>query len=111
MAAGQVSERDSARNPKSPSSGVAPSLLERVPPFDEAADKSVLGSMPMQSPAADIAVELITADDFYLPRHRTLFKALCELFEKHENLDEMFVGSELDRQGLSEAIGGKDYLG
>jgi replicative DNA helicase len=109
MAAGQVSERESARNPKSPGNGT--SLLERVPPFDEAAEKSVLGSMLMQSAAADVAVEELTPDDFYLPRHRTLFKSLSELFEKHENLDEMFVGSELERQGLIESIGGKDYLG
>jgi replicative DNA helicase len=108
MAAGQVPEREGTRNPKSAGNN---SLLERVPPHDEAAEKSVLGSMLMQSAAADIAVELLTADDFYLPRHRTLFKALVEIFEKHENLDEMFVSSELERRGLVDAIGGKDYLG
>jgi replicative DNA helicase len=67
--------------------------------------------MLMDSSAIDLAVEALKAEDFYLPRHRVLFEFLCKLFQKHENIDELFVTSELTRQGLLESVGGKETIG
>jgi replicative DNA helicase len=92
-------------------SGGLDRLLERVPPHDVNSEIGVLGSMMIDPRAAEVAVEELKPDDFYLPRHRVLFQALCELFQKAENLDEMYVVSELTRRGLLEKVGGKEVIG
>ena len=89
----------------------ADKLLEKVPPYDEAAEAGVLGAMLIDPDAAHIAIEELKAEDFYLPRHRTLFATFCELFQKHKNLDELFVVSELAQRGLLESVGGKETIG
>jgi len=93
-----------------PAAASAEKLLEKVPPYDEAAEAGVLGAMLQDSRAADIAIEELKEEDFYLPRHRTLFALFSELFHKHANLDEVFVTSELARRGLLESVGGKETI-
>ncbi|HEY3323587.1 MAG TPA: replicative DNA helicase [Planctomycetota bacterium] len=107
MATGGRPPRDNNR----PSSAAIEKLLEGVPPYDENAEASVLGSMLMDHRAADIALETLKVDDFYLPRHKTLFTLFSELFQKTEQVDEVYVCGELERRGLLEEIGGKDYPG
>lgn len=85
--------------------------LERIPPNDEAAEMSVLGSMMIEERAATIAVEMLVTDDFYLPRHQVLFDLFHELHQQQPDLDPVFVRSELDRRGLYERIGGRETLG
>ena len=115
MATGRGSaERDDSRgsaNDSSRTRAKPESNLEKVPPFDESAERGVLGAMLIEAQAAYIAVEELKAEDFYLPRHRTLFKVLTELFQRTENLDELVVVSELNRQGLLESVGGRDEIG
>jgi replicative DNA helicase len=110
MLTGNRPESDKSRA-SAMSAGSTDKILERVPPFDEAAEAAVLGSMLMDSRAADIAIEALTPDDFYLPRHRVVFIAFSELFTKHENIDELFLCSELQRQGKLDAAGGKETIG
>ncbi|HYF51778.1 MAG TPA: replicative DNA helicase [Planctomycetota bacterium] len=102
--------RDKSRT-AAPSLAGAEKLLERVPPHDENAEIGVLGSMMIDPRAAEIAIEELKTDDFYLPRHRELFVILHELFQKTENLDELYVVSELTRRGKLEAVGGKEAIG
>ena len=85
-------------------------LLERVPPYDEGAEIGILGAMLIEMRAAKIAIEEVKPDDFYIPRHRTLFKTFSELFTKHGTLDELFVVGELARRMQLEAIGGKETI-
>jgi len=88
-------------------------LLERVPPHDEMAEMSVVGAMLMDSRAADVAFEILKEDDFYHPRHRVIFTAFLALFNKHNNdqIDEVYLVSELTRQGKIDAAGGAEYIG
>jgi len=85
--------------------------LERIPPHDEVAEMSVLGSMMIEERATNIAVETLVTDDFYLPRHQILFDLFVELHQQQPDLDPVFVRSELDRRGLHERIGGRETLG
>jgi len=106
--ADRTSDRDRTPNP---SAAATDKLLEKVPPYDEGAECGVLGSMLIDPHAADIAIEELKLEDFYLPRHRTLFALFSELFQKQENLDELYVVSELTRRGQLEAVGGKETIG
>jgi replicative DNA helicase len=112
MASRRASERESvAPGSPAPSSASAEKLLERVPPFDETAEAGVLGSMLMDARAADVAIEELKPEDFYLPRHRVIFTVFSHLFQKHESIDELYLCSELERQGMLEAAGGRDAIG
>ncbi|MCX7804437.1 MAG: replicative DNA helicase [Planctomycetota bacterium] len=89
----------------------ATSLFDRVPPYDEAAERGVLGSMMLEDRAAGIAVEMLTPDDFYLKPHREIFRVLVERYDRGEPLDLLLVRDELQRRGMLEGIGGMAFLG
>lgn len=89
----------------------ATSLFDRVPPYDEAAERGVLGSMMLEDRAAGIAVEMLVSDDFYLKPHRELFRVLVERYDRGEPLDLLLVRDELSRRGILEAVGGLSFLG
>src|SRR6185436_3272915 len=56
-------------------------------------------------------IEELKVDDFYLPRHRTIFTVLSKLFQKTENIDEVALNSELKKQGLLDTVGGEATTG
>ncbi len=81
-----------------------------VPPHSIEAERSVLGAM-MQDPAAVVlAVELLAAEDFYVPAHRELFQAMRSLHTSGTPVDLVTVDSELSRRGTLDGIGGSAYL-
>ncbi len=85
-------------------------LGRAVPPHSLEAERSVLGAM-MQDPAAVVlAVELLTAEDFYAPAHRELFSAMRTLHLNASPVDLVTADSELSRRGTLEGIGGTAYL-
>src|SRR5271157_6075288 len=85
--------------------------LDRVPPFDEAAEAGALGAMLIDPHAADIALEELKPGDFYIPRHYKLFEAFSAIYRQHHNLDEILVVSELSkRNGFLADVGGKETI-
>ena len=85
-------------------------LGRAVPPHSLEAERSVRGAM-MQDPAAVVlAVELLTAEDFYAPAHRELFSAMRTLHLNASPVDLVTADSELSRRGTLEGIGGTAYL-
>lgn len=119
MATGRASKQDAnthgrdARATQAPASHGSPEkILEQVPPYDERAEVGVLGAMLMEPRAAEIAIEELTVNDFYLPRHRHIFAAFSQLFHSHKtDIDELLLCSELERQGLLESAGGREAIG
>lgn len=113
-----ASDRASQKEDRAPSRPAAAGgstvdkLLEQAPPFDERAEVGVLGSMLMESSAAAVAIEELKVEDFYLPRHRILFKTFSELYETQKSdIDELLLCSVLERKGLLESVGGKEAVG
>ena len=91
--------------------GYAPTnLLNVVPSHDESAEVSVLGSMLIEPAAAGIALDALTEDDFYLPRHRMLFAVFSAALRRHGAIDESIAAAELAAAGkLDDGL--RDYLG
>lgn len=85
--------------------------LEQIPPHDEPAEAGVLGSMLAAEEAATVAVEMLVAEDFYVPRYQLLFKLFRELYEQQPDLDLLYVQSELRRRGWVERVGGEGVIG
>jgi replicative DNA helicase len=85
-------------------------LARAVPPHSLEAERSVLGAMMQDASAVMLAVELLTADDFYAPTHRELYSAMRALHTSGSPVDLVTVDSELSRRGTLEGIGGTAYL-
>ncbi|MGI6118326.1 MAG: replicative DNA helicase [Bilifractor sp.] len=63
------------------------SVVKRIMPHNDEAEKSVIGSMLMGSDAIMIANEILTADDFYQRQYGVVFDAIIDLFNRHETVD------------------------
>lgn len=70
-----------------------------VPPNNQEAERSVLGSMFLDSRAVYAAIERLHASDFYARRHQQIFEAMCELCETGTPVDTITVVEKLDRKG------------
>lgn len=82
----------------------------RIPPHDEQAEASVLGSILIDRDALSDVVDFIRPDSFYKESHRAIFSAMMLLFEKHEPVDIVTVTSQLKKMGKYKDIGGATYL-
>ncbi len=86
-------------------------ITNAVPPHSVDAEMAVLGSMLLSRDAVDTATELLRPTDFYLDRHRTLFRALSELRDEGIVGDEVVAQEELKKRGALASVGGMAYLG
>ncbi|SYZ34115.1 Replicative DNA helicase [Propionibacterium australiense] len=84
--------------------------LDRVPPQDVEAEKSVLGAMLLSKDAIADVTEELRADDFYRPNHEAIFNAIIELYGHGEPADAVTVAAQLEKTGELERVGGRVYL-
>ncbi|MBE6477019.1 MAG: replicative DNA helicase [Propionibacteriaceae bacterium] len=84
--------------------------LDRVPPQDIDAEKSVLGAMLLSKDAIADVTEELRPDDFYRPNHEAIFNAIIELYGHGEPADAVTVAAQLERTGELERVGGRVYL-
>src|SRR4051795_827255 len=82
----------------------------RTPPQDVAAEQSVLGGMLLSKDAIADVVEVLRGNDFYVPRHETVFEAILDLYGRGEPADAVTVAAELTKRGDLGGIGGPAYL-
>jgi replicative DNA helicase len=66
--------------------------------------------MLLSRDAIAVAVEAVSADDFYRPAHGHVYEAICSLYSAGEPADPVTVAEELKRAGLLDAIGGPATL-
>jgi len=82
----------------------------RVPPQAMEVEEAVLGSMLIDIDAANTALFLLRAGDFYKPAHKHIFQAIQNLQERDNPLDMIAVEHLLRDQGHLENVGGTAYL-
>jgi replicative DNA helicase len=82
----------------------------RTPPQDVAAEQSVLGGMLLSKDAIADVVEVLRGNDFYVPRHETVYEAILDLYGRGEPADAVTVAAELTKRGQLGTIGGPAYL-
>jgi len=83
---------------------------DRMPPQNNEAEQSVLGSILLQPSALISAMEFIQASDFYRRSHQLIFQAMVDLNEKNEEIDVVTVANLLETTGQLEDVGGTPYL-
>lgn len=83
---------------------------DRRPPQDLNAEMSVLGGMLLSPDAISEVVEILTPEDFYVPKHATIFSVITELFGRGEPADFVTVGAALVDSGDIHRVGGVPYI-
>ena len=79
-------------------------LFDRVPPHDENAEMAVLGGMLMSKDAVGEVSQNISENDFYLPKHQTIYRAIIDLFASSEPADTVTVANALMRDDQLENL-------
>lgn len=79
-------------------------------PFDEDIEKFVLGSVLAESPQIFEIVNVINPEDFFIEKHKIIFKAILEILKTSEAVSTISVIKYLRKSGESEFCGGAKYL-
>jgi replicative DNA helicase len=87
-----------------------PSLIEKLPPQNIEAEKSLLGSLLIDKNAIIKVADFLQVKDFYKTNHKKIYGAVLDLFEKGEPVDFLTVSTRLKEKKMLEAIGGNSYL-
>lgn len=85
-------------------------MIERIPPHNDEAERSVLGSALLDKDALFDVVEVLSADDFYNEAHKEIFKAVTDLYKKSAPVDVLTVSEELKKRNSLEMVGGRAYI-
>jgi len=82
----------------------------RVPPHSDEAEASVLGAMMLDKEAVSKALQYLDHTAFYKDAHQQIFKAMTDLFNDGQPVDQVSVIAQLKRKKLLEMVGGAYYV-
>ncbi len=74
------------------------------------AEKSVLGAILRSPEALDQIAGALRPEDFYVPAHQIVFRAVAELYHNRQPIDPVTISDVLQRSGDLERIGGVPFL-
>ncbi len=79
-------------------------------PFSLEAEQSLLGAILIDPGCMDEIAAILTADDFYLPEHGEIYRAVQSMYLKSKNIDVVTLIEELVQSGTYDEAGGREYL-
>ena len=82
----------------------------RVPPQNLDAEQSILGAILLDNDSLAKTLELVSEEDFYRGAHRNIYRAMVEISERHEVVDQITLTNHLKSKGELEQVGGSTYL-
>jgi replicative DNA helicase len=88
--------------PMSPTGKLPPQRLEM--------EAAVLGALMLEKDALTTVVDILKPVSFYKDGHQRIYKAISNLFDKSEPIDQLTVVQELREMGELEAAGGVGYV-
>ena len=84
--------------------------MERIPPHNLDAEKSVIGAAMLSKDALFDVLEEVKADDFYSKAHKEIFSVITDLQRRNIPVDVLTVAEELKRRNTLEVVGGRVYV-
>ncbi len=81
-----------------------------IPPQNIDAEQTVLGTILLQEHSILKVAEILSPEDFYRDAHKTIYRAMLDLFERREPHDLITVTDLLASRNKLEGIGGAAYL-
>ena len=106
-AARAVAAFQGGRGPRQP---VPVSPTGKLPPQRLEMEAAVLGALMLEKDALTTVVDILKAHSFYKDGHQRIYKAISNLFDKSEPIDQLTVVQELREMGELEAAGGVGYV-
>lgn len=88
----------------------SPPLKDKLPPYNEEAEKAVLGAVFIAPDAFSEVSKTLQESDFYRPEHQTVFNAMKSLDAESTQVDLLALTNRLKQSGKLEACGGVAYL-
>ena len=82
----------------------------RIPPQHIDIEKSLLGAILISEECLPDITEIVKPEDFYDERHRHIYGAMYNLYERHRPVDLLTVKEQLSDRKLIERAGGVGYL-
>lgn len=84
--------------------------MERIPPHNDEAERSVLGAAMLDKDALYDVLEELKPRDFYTQNHKEIFEAITELARRNAPVDVLTVSEELKKRNVLELVGGRGYI-
>ena len=82
-------------------------MVERIPPHNAEAERSVLGAAMLDKDVLSEILEEVKAEDFYSENHKEIFQAIWELYRENSPVDMLTVCEELKRRKALDMVGGR----
>lgn len=83
---------------------------KQAAPQNLEAEASLLGAILIDSDAIVKIADIVSADDFFDPRHKHIYEAVARLYERREPIDVLTLADQLKNTGVLDIIGGAAYL-
>ncbi len=84
--------------------------VDKIQPQATDLEEAVLGALMLEKDALSAVIDVLKPDIFYDERHKRIFEAIQQLFQKSKPVDILTVTSELRANGNLEMIGGAYYV-
>ncbi|HUT85841.1 MAG TPA: replicative DNA helicase [Elusimicrobiales bacterium] len=85
-------------------------LSDKLPPQSLEAEMAVLGAMLIEPQAIERSMDTLKEHQFYHNKHKVIFRAIKDLFEKNSAVDLVTITEELKKRKKLGEIGGETYL-
>nr|MCR5213417.1 replicative DNA helicase [Eubacterium sp.] len=90
---------------------MADDVINKTPPHDLNAEKSVISSMLQDRDAISDVSAIISKEDFFNGEYGLLYEAMVELYNDGKPIDETILAEKLRSMGAPDEICGLGYLG
>jgi len=88
-----------------------PTLLrDKIPPYNEDAEKAVLGSVLLDQGAVSEIVRLVRSEDFYRTENQKILTVMFDLYNDGKRIDIISVVESLKSNGDLDICGGPAYV-
>jgi replicative DNA helicase len=85
--------------------------MSRPLPHNKEAEAAVLGGVLLRNEALNDVIAVVTDEDFYVPAHRSVFRAMMKLADRGQPIDIVTLESQLRAADELNLVGGLDGLG
>ena len=85
-------------------------VVRRVMPNSQEAEKSVIGSMIMDQDAIVTAMELLMKEDFYHQQYGVLFEAMVELHNSGQPVDLVTLSAKLKEKDVPREVSSLEFV-
>ena len=82
----------------------------RVPPHDQDAELSVLGSILLDPLSVAKVLQFLHPEDFYRENNGQIYRAALDLFSTGEPIDNVTLAAQLQTMGMLDRVGGRTQL-